>query len=74
MKKRILLLLTVAVVMVAMMLTMAMPAFAGNAYARGQNNSNYGSFHNDFIAGDHQNNFAGSKNYGYSLAYGDFRN
>jgi hypothetical protein len=44
--RRILVLLTVAVVMAAMMLTMAMPAFAGNAYARGQNDTNRGFFQN----------------------------
>ena len=72
--KRILALLTVAVVMVAMMLTMAMPAFAGNAYARGQNNSNWGYFQNGYSGGDAQNDFAGSKNYGWSYAWGDGRN
>jgi hypothetical protein len=40
--KRILVLVSVVALMVVMTLTMAMPAFAGNAYARGQDNSNPG--------------------------------
>jgi hypothetical protein len=44
----------VALVMVAMMLAMAMPAFAGNAYARGQDNSNRG-FDQNQPTGDTKN-------------------
>jgi hypothetical protein len=55
-----------------MMLTMAMPAFAGNAYARGQYNTNLG--YSQDGGGDNQNVFAGTKNYGWSYAKGDGRN
>ena len=47
--------LTLALVMAAMMVALtASPAFAGNAFAKGQNNSNPG-FYRDFH-GDTQNN------------------
>jgi len=69
MKKRILVLLTV-VVMAAMVVVMAAPAFAGQA--KGQSNSN-GEFTQNGH-GDVQNDVAGSKNYGWSYAKGDDNN
>ena len=53
--RRILVVMTMAVVMVAMMLAMAMPAFAGNA--KGQNNTNPG--YTEDSVGDSHNDVCG---------------
>jgi hypothetical protein len=54
MMRRIIMVVTVALVMAAMMLAMAMPAFAGNAFAKGQNDTNFGAFQDE--TGDIANN------------------
>ena len=59
--RRIILVLAVAAVMAAMMVAMAMPAFAGNSFAKGKGNevfsTNPGESVND-LHGDNNNNVA----------------
>jgi len=54
--RRLLLVMAAAALMAVMLVAMAAPAFAGNAYARGQDNSNPG-FVND-AKGDAANDVA----------------
>ena len=52
--RRILLVLSVTAVMVLMLAAMAMPALAGNSFAKGQNDTNFGAFRD--VTGDTTNN------------------
>jgi hypothetical protein len=71
--KRILLVLTVALV-VAMMVVMAAPAFAaGGGQAKGQTDANPGATANNLSGGESQNDIAG-RGRGNSIARGDFKN